>query len=87
MKILKINEVSQVSAASSGFLTDSEGLTYFLSFPTQSQVCVDAFLADAQFRADNNGATNLKLNAAAVEICGGFVAVSEMQFLEVLQVR
>lgn len=87
MKILQINEVSQVSAASSGFYTDSGGLTHFLTFPNQSQACVDAFLADLQFRADHYGVTDLDLNTNAVVICGDFVAVSEMHYLEIIQVR
>ena len=87
MKILCAMEASQVSAASSGFFRDSDGLTYFLTFPYQTQACVDAYLVDSQFRVDNNGITNLGLYANAVEMCGGFTGVSEMQFLEIIQTR
>ncbi len=87
MKILHANEISQISAASSGFFTDSDGLTYFLTFPNQSQACVNAYLADSQFRVDNNGVTDLGLNSNAVEICGSFTVVSEMLFLEIIQIK
>jgi hypothetical protein len=85
MKILQANEVSQVSAAGSGFFTAHNGLTYFLTFPTESQTCVEAYLADSQYRIDNNGRTNLSLNLNAVDICGGFPIISSMQFLEIIQ--
>ena len=85
MKILQANEVSQVSAAGAGFFTDINGLTYFLSFPNQPQDCVNAYLADSQYRVDNNGRTNLSLNSKAVEMCGGFAVISNMQFLEIIQ--
>ena len=87
MKILHANEISQISAASSGLFTDSDGLTYFLTFPNQSQACVNAYLADSQFRVDNNGVTDLGLNSNAVEICGSFTVVSEMLFLEIIQIK